>query len=318
MLAACTIAATAMMVSSPAAAAYPDKPIRMIVGFSAGGTTDVVARIVGKEMGDALGQPVVVENRPGAGSNIAAGAVARANPDGYTLYMMAVTNTINQTLYKNLDFNIVDDFSPVALAVRVPNVLVVNPNVPVKSVKELVDYAKSNPGKLNFASSGSGTSIHMAGELFKQLADIDVTHIPYKGSSPATTDLIGGQVDYMFDNMPSSWPHVEAGKLRALAVTTADRSKTAPDLPTMQESGFPEFDVSSWFGVIAPKGTPDEVIEKLNKAMRDALAKPDVQSRLEDLGAVPADTTPAQFGDFIKSEVDSWAKVVTASGATVD
>src|SRR5690606_23221456 len=276
-LAACAIAATAMMVSSPAAAAYPDKPIRMIVGFSAGGTTDVVARIVGKEMGDALGQPVVVENRPGAGSNIAAGAVARANPDGYTLYMMAVTNTINQTLYKNLDFNIVDDFSPVALAVRVPNVLVVNPNVPVKSVKELVDYAKSNPGKLNFASSGSGTSIHMAGELFKQLADIDVTHIPYKGSSPATTHLIGGQVDYMFDNMPSSWPHLEAGKLRALAVTTADRSKTATELPTKKVSGFPEFDVSSWFGVIEPKGTPDEVIEKLNKDMRDALAKPDVQ-----------------------------------------
>ncbi|WP_442596596.1 tripartite tricarboxylate transporter substrate binding protein [Parapusillimonas sp. JC17] len=314
---ACLLVATAG-VSATAAAAYPDHAIRLVVGFSAGGTTDVVARILGKEIGDALGQPVVVENRPGAGSNIATEMVARADPDGYTLYMVAVTSAINQTLYKNLRFDLVDDFAPVALAVRVPNVLVVNPKVPAKSVKELVDYAKANPGKLNFASSGSGTSIHMAGELFKQLAEVDVTHIPYKGSSPAMTDLIGGQVDYMFDNMPSAWPHVEAGKLRALAVTTADRSKTAPDLPTMKESGFPTFDVSSWFGVIAPKGTPDDVVKKLNAVILDALAKPDVQKRLAELGAVPAKTSPAEFGDFIKSEVDNWSKVVKASGATVD
>jgi tripartite-type tricarboxylate transporter receptor subunit TctC len=202
--------------------------------------------------------------------------------------------------------------------VKVPNVLVVNPNVPVKSVKELVEYAKANPGKLNFASSGSGTSSHMAGELFKQLAHIDAAHIPYKGSSPAVTDLIGGQVDYMFDNMPSAWPHVEAGKLRALAVTTADRSSTAPDLATMQESGFPTYDVSSWFGIIAPKGTPDDIVNQLNSVIQTALAKPDVQARLADLGAVPAKTTPAEFGDFIKAEVDGWAKVVKASGATVD
>jgi len=317
------VAAGAMAIASiaattPAAAAYPEQPIRLVVGFSAGGTTDVVARIVGKEVGEALGQPVVVENRPGAGSNIGAEMVARAKPDGYTLYMVAVTSAINQTLYKNIRFNLVDDFTPVALAVRVPNVLVVNPDLPVKSVKELVDYAKKNPGKLNFASSGSGTSIHMAGELFKQLADIDVVHIPYKGSSPAVTDLIGGQVDFMFDNMPSSWPQVEGGKLRALAVTTAERSKAAPDLPTMQEEGFPTFDVSSWFGVIAPKGTPDDVVEKLNKAIRAALAKPTVQSQMDDLGAIVADTTPEQFGDFIKSEVENWGKVVTASGATVD
>ncbi len=317
-LAAALLLAGALGFSSQAAAAYPDHPIRMVVGFSAGGTTDVVARILGKEMGEALGQPVVVENRPGAGSNIATEMVARAAPDGYTLYMVAVTSAINQTLYKNVKFDLIKDFAPVALAVRVPNVLVVNPQVPAKSVKELVDYAKANPGKLNFASSGSGTSIHMAGELFKQEAKIDVTHIPYKGSSPATTDLIGGQVQYMFDNMPSAWPHVEAGKLRALAVTTAERSKTAPDLPTMKESGFPNFDVSSWFGVIAPKGTPEDVVNKLNKTIRDALAKPEVQSRLQDLGAIPANTSPAEFGAFIKSEVDSWAKVVKASGATVD
>jgi tripartite-type tricarboxylate transporter receptor subunit TctC len=317
-VAAGTMAIAAMAATTPAAAAYPEQPIRLVVGFSAGGTTDVVARIVGKEVGEALGQPVVVENRPGAGSNIGAEMVARAKPDGYTLYMVAVTSAINQTLYKNIRFNLIDDFTPVALAVRVPNVLVVNPDLPVKSVKELVDYAKKNPGKLNFASSVSGTSIHMAGELFKQLADIDVVHIPYKGSSPAVTDLIGGQVDFMFDNMPSSWPQVEGGKLRALAVTTAERSKAAPDLPTMQEEGFPTFDVSSWFGVIAPKGTPDDVVEKLNKAIRAALAKPAVQSQMDDLGAIVADTTPEQFGDFIKSEVENWGKVVTASGATVD
>lgn len=317
-LAASMLVAGSLGFSSAASAAYPDHAIRLVVGFSAGGTTDVVARIVGKEIGDALGQPVVVENRPGAGSNIATEMVSRADPDGYTLYMVAVTSAINQTLYKNLRFDLVKDFAPIALAVRVPNVLVVNPQVPVKTVKELVDYAKANPGKLNFASSGSGTSIHMAGELFKQVANIDVTHIPYKGSSPAMTDLLGGQVQYMFDNMPSAWPHVEAGKLRALAVTTADRSKTAPDLPTMKESGYPTFDVSSWFGVIAPKGTPDDVVNKLNATILAALAKPDVQKRLADLGAVPAKTTPAEFGAFIKSEVDSWAKVVKASGATVD
>ena len=308
----------ALGASAPALAAYPEQPIRMVVGFSAGGTTDVVARIVAKEIGDALGKPVVVENRPGAGSNIATEMVARADPDGYTLYMVAVTSAINQTLYKNLKFDLVNDFAPVALAVKVPNVLVLNPKVPAKTVEELVAYARANPGKLNFASSGSGTSIHMAGELFKQLAKIQVTHIPYKGSSPALTDLIGGQVDYMFDNMPSAWPHVEAGKLRALAVTTAERSKTAPELPTMQESGFPAFDVSSWFGVIAPKGTSPEIVNTLNGVIQKALDNPEVVARFEQLGAVPVKTTPKEFGGFIKSEVDSWAQVVKTSGATVD
>ena len=281
------MAGSLSLVPGAAAAAYPDKPIRLVVGFSAGGTTDVSARIIGKEMGEALGQPVVVENRPGAGSNIATEMVMRAAPDGYTLYMVAVTAAINQTLYKNVKFDLTKDFEPVALAVQVPNVLVVNPNVPAKSVKELVDYAKANPGKMNFASSGSGTSIHMAGELFKQAAGIDVIHIPYKGSGPAVTDLVGGQVDFMFDNMPASWPNVQAGKLRALAVTTANRSSTAPDLPTMQESGFPGFDVSSWFGVLAPKGTPSDIVEKLNKVIRDALAKPEVQQQLAEFAPDP-------------------------------
>lgn len=317
-LAASVVTAVSLLAAPAAFAAYPDKPIRLIVGFSAGGTTDVVARIIGKEVGDALGQPVVVENRPGAGSNIAAEMVARADPDGYTLLMVAVTSAINHTLYKNLKFDLVEDFDPVALAVRVPNVLVVHPDVKANSVSELVDLLKANPGTLNFASSGSGTSIHMAGELFKLRAGVDVAHIPYKGSANAVTDLIGGQVDYMFDNMPSAWPHVETGKLRALAVTTADRSKTAPNLPTMQEEGFSDFDVSSWFGVIGPKGLPEDVVAKLNKAIRDGLAKPEVRERLEGLGAVPADTTPEQFGQFIKTEVETWGPVVEASGAQVD
>lgn len=317
-LAAGLIAAASILAAPAAMAAYPEKPIRLIVGFSAGGTTDVVARVVGKEVGEALGQPVVIENRPGGGSNIAADMVARADPDGYTLLMVAVTSAINHTLYKNLKFDLVDDFDPVALAVRVPNVLVVNPDVKANSVEELVDLLKKNPGTINFASSGSGTSIHMAGELFKLRADVDVAHIPYKGSANAVTDLIGGQVQYMFDNMPSAWPHVESGKLRALAVTTAERSKTAPDLPTMQESGFSDFDVSSWFGVIGPKGMPAEAIDTLNKSIREALAKPEVRERLEGLGAVPADTTPEEFGQFIKTEVETWGPVVEASGAQVD
>jgi len=317
-LAAGLVATATMAVAPMAWAAYPEKPIRLIVGFSAGGTTDVVARVLGKEIGEALGEPVVVENRPGAGSNIAAEMVARADPDGYTLLMVAVTSAINHTLYKNLKFDLTKDFDPVALAVRVPNVLVVNPEVKANSVEELVSLLKDNPGKINFASSGSGTSIHMAGELFKLRAGVDVAHIPYKGSANAVTDLIGGQVEYMFDNMPSAWPHVESGKLRALAVTTAERSKTAPDLPTMQEAGFSDFDVSSWFGVIGPKGMPADVIATLNKSIREALAKPEVRERLEGLGAVPADTTPEQFAQFIKTEVETWGPVVEASGARVD
>jgi len=312
-------ALVSLMSAGPAAAAsYPDKPVRVVVGFSAGGTTDVAARIIAKELGEDLGQSFVVENKPGAGSNIGAELVARAKPDGYTLYMVAVTSTINQTLYKNLNFDIVKDFAPIALVIKVPNILVVNPSLPVKNVQELVAYVKAHPDKLSYASSGSGTSIHMAGELFKLRAGVDIPHIPYKGSAPALTDLIGNQVQLMFDNMPSAWPHVQAGKLRALAVTTAERSATAPDLPTMMESGYDKFDVSSWFGLIAPKGTPPDVIAKVNASVQKALAKPDVQQRFKDLGAVTAKTTPEQFGAFIKDEVDTWATVVKASGAKVE
>lgn len=316
-LLACAVA-TAFALPAVAQAAYPDRPVRIIVGFSAGGSTDVVARIIAKQLTEQLGQSFVIENRPGAGSNIAAEQVVRADPDGYTLYFMAVTNAINQSLYKNLNFDVIRDFTPIGMGAQVPNVLVVNPGVPAKSVKELVDYAKANPGKMAFASSGSGTSIHMAGELFKLQAGVDVLHVPYKGSAPALTDLIGGQVQFDFDNMPSAWPHVQSGKLRALAVTTLERSPTAPDLPTMAESGFPDFNVSSWFGLTAPAKTPPEVVKILNAAMVKAQDSPDVQNTFKQLGAIGSKMTQPEFAAFVKSEVEKWAPVVKASGATVD
>jgi len=309
---------TTFAVSAAAQGNYPDKPVRVIVGFSAGGTTDVVARVLSKELTDELGQSFIVENKPGAGSNIATEFVVRAPADGYTLLMMAVTSAINQTLYPNLKFDVTKDLRAVALGAKVPNILVINPKLPVNTVKELVDYANKNPGKLNFASSGSGTSIHMTGELFKLQTKIDISHIPYKGSSPALTDLMGGQVQMMFDNMPSAWPQVQSGKLRALAVTAPARSPAAPDVPTMAEAGFEGFDVSSWFGFMAPAKTPDAIVEKLNAAVTKALAKPEVQKRLLDLGAIPQPMTAAEFNTFVKKEVDTWGTVVKASGVQAD
>lgn len=301
-----------------AQAAYPEKPVRLVVGFSPGGATDIAARVVAAELSNILKQPFVVENKPGAGSNLAAEQVSRAAPDGYTLFVVAVTSTINQTLYKDLNFDIAKDFAPVGLLIKSPNLLVVNPSLPVNNVQELVDYAKKNPGKLAFASAGTGGSTHMAGELFKLQAGIDMLHVPYRGSAPAMADLIGGQVQLSFDNMPSAWQHVQSGKLRALAVTTKERSDSAPNVPTMAESGFPDFDVSAWFGLVAPAGTPHDVIATLNTAVNQVLAMPAVRERFDTMGAVAAPTTPEQFGDYIKSEVDMWGKVVKASGATAN
>jgi tripartite-type tricarboxylate transporter receptor subunit TctC len=231
---------------------------------------------------------------------------------------MAVTNAINHTLYSNLKFDVIKDFSPIGLAAKVPNMLVVNPKVPVNSVKELIEYAKKNPTAINFASSGAGTSIHMTGELFKLETKLAIPHIPYKGSTPALTDLMGGQVQMMFDNMPTAWPLVQAGKLRALAITSPKRSPAAPDVPTMQESGFPGFDVSSWFGLAAPAGTPKDIIVKLNVAMNKVLAKPEVQKRLDDLGATNGSGTVEQFDQFLKSQTESWGVVVKSAGAKAE
>ena len=300
------------------AQAYPSKPIKFVVGFAPGGATDVVGRLMAKKIGDALGQPIIIENKAGGSSNIGAEAVFRAAPDGYTFYVSAITSAINVSLFPKLPFDFAKDFEPVALFANVPNILVVHPSVPAKTVKELIDLARAQPGKLSYASSGSGTSIHLCGELFKMLAKVDMVHIPYKGSAPAMTDMIGGQVQVMFDNMPSALPHVKAGKLRALAVTSAQRSPSAPDVITMGEAGVPGFDVQSWFGLVAPKGTPKDIIARVNAEAVNALATAEIKERFLDLGAVPAPMSPEAFGDFIRAEIIRWSEVVKASGAKVE
>ena len=300
------------------AQSYPNKPIKFVVGFAPGGATDVIGRLMAKKIGDALGQPIIIENRAGGSSNIGAEVVARAVPDGYTFYVCAITSAINVSLFPKLAFDFARDFEPVALFANVPNILVVHPSVPAKTVKELIDYARAQPGKLSYASSGAGTSIHLSGELFKMLAKVDMVHIPYKGSAPAMTDMIGGQVQVMFDNMPSALPHVKAGKLRALAVTSAQRSPSAPEVPTMGEAGVAGFDVQSWFGLVAPKGTPKDIIARLNAESVKALATADIKERFMELGAVPGPMSPEAFGDYIRSEIIRWGEVVKVSGAKVE
>jgi tripartite-type tricarboxylate transporter receptor subunit TctC len=298
---------------------YPSKPIRLVVPFAAGGATDVLARLVGERLTASLGQQVVVDNRPGAGGNIGSDIVARAEPDGYTILMGAVgTHAINPSLYPKMPYDPVKDFAPVTLVASVPNVLVVNPEVPAKSVEELIDLAKAKPGELNFASSGNGTSIHLSGELFKAMTGTDIVHVPYKGSGPAVTDLLGGQVQMMFDNMPSSLPHVKAGKLRALGVTSAKRSPALPEVPTIAEAGVPGYDATSWFGILAPAGTPEPVVTRLQGAIVQALGEPEMRQRMADLGAEPVGDTPAEFGQFIAAEIAKWAKVVNDAGVKLE
>lgn len=305
--------------TAQAADAYPTRPITFVVGYSAGGATDIVARLIAKSVSDELGQPVVVENRPGANSNIGAEAASRAKSDGYTLYVGSIANTINRTLYEKLNYDIKKDFTPVALLATIPNILVVHPDVPVKTVQEYVAYAESNPGKLTCASSGSGSSIHLSCEIFKLETGTDILHVPYKGSGPAVADLLGGQVDSMFDNLPSSLPQVKAGKLRVLGVTSPERVPFVPDVPTLAESGLPGFSVQSWFALMAPTGTPADVVEKLNAAVNKSLASEQVRTAYEKAGFVqPASpNTPATLQKFVDSEIDKWAKVVTSAGLKV-
>ena len=301
------------------APSYPSKPIRLVVPFPPGGTTDILAREVAQKLTDAWGQSVVVDNRPGAGGNIGAELVAKAAPDGYTLLMGTVgTHAINSSLYAKLPYDHVKDFAPVILVADVPNVLVVNPALPVNSVAELIAYAKSNPGKLNFASSGNGTSIHLSGELLKTMAGVQMVHVPYKGSAPALTDLVGGQVQLMFDNLPSSLPQIKAGKLRAIAVTSATRAAALPDVPTVAEAGLPGFEATSWFGVLAPAGTPQAIVAKLNVEIARWLATPEAQERLRGQGANAAGGSPEDFAKHIAAETAKWAKVVKESGAKID
>ena len=310
-----TLAATAAQ-----AQAYPARPIRFVVPYAPGGPLDLIARAIGQKLTEATGQPVVVDNKPGAGGNIGADIVAKAAPDGYTIVMGAVaTHAINPTLYPKIPYDPVKDFTPVAMVAVVPNVLVVNPTLPVKSVKELIDFAKAKPSYLNFASGSTGSTGHLAGELFNALAGVQMVHIPYKGGAPAMADLLAGQVQLMFDNLANALPQVKAGKLRALAVTTAQRSAFAPDLPTLAEAGVPGFDLTTWFGIFLPGNAPRDIVLRLNTEINKALSAPDMKDRLEKMGAEPpANNTPERFAAFIKVEFDKYARVIKASGAKVE
>ena len=307
--------------TSPAAhaQAYPSKPIRFVVPYPPGGPLDTVARLLGAKVGESIGQPVVVDNKPGAGGNIGADIVAKSPADGYTILMGAVaTHAINPTLYKSIPYDPVKDFAPVTQVASTPNVLVVHPSVPASNVREFIAYAKAHPGALNFGSGSTGSAGHLAGELFKSMAGVQMVHVPYKGAAPAMQDLIGGQIQLMFDNLASSLGQIRAGKVRALAVTTLRRSSLAPDLPTIAESGLPGFDISTWFGVFAPGGTPRPVVQRLHDEFVRALRAPEVQARLKTMGAEPVGNTPQEFAAYIRSESEKYAKVIKASGAKVD
>jgi tripartite-type tricarboxylate transporter receptor subunit TctC len=312
-------AALAALPMAALAQGYPSKPIRFVVPYPPGGPLDTIARLLGQKVAESVKQPVIVDNKPGAGGNIGADFVAKAPADGYTILMGAVaTHAINPTLYAKIPYDAVRDFSPVTQVASTPNVLVVNPSLPVASVADLVAHARANPGKLNFGSGSTGSAGHLAGELFKSLAGVQMTHIPYKGAAPAMQDLIGGQIHLMFDNMASSLTQVRAGRVKALAVTTAKRSSLAPELPTVAESGLAGFDISTWFGIFAPAGTPREAIARLHAEFTRALAAPDVREKMINLGAEPVGNTPAEFATYIRAEAEKYARVIKASGAKAD
>lgn len=306
------LASTSMAVQ---AADYPTKPVNLVVGYSAGGATDRVARIIARELTSQTGQPFIVENRPGANSNIAAAYVAGQEPDGYTIFVGSVANTISRSLYSNLQYDLLKDLKPIVLLTTISNILVVHPDLPVNSVKEYIEYAKANPGKLTCASSGVGSSIHLSCELFKMKTGTDILHIPYKGSAPAVADLVGGQVDSMFDNLPSAIPQVRGGKLKALAVTAGEPVPFAPGVPTVIEAGIEGFEVSSWFGFYAPAGTPQAIIDKLNADVNKALSSPSVIQAYEEAGfMMPAKpNSVADLANKTQVEVDKWQAVIESA-----
>lgn len=297
---------------------YPSRPISIIVPFSAGGTTDILARLIGQQLGKKYNQSVVIENRAGAGGNIGTAAVARAPADGYTLVMGTIgTHAINPSLYKVMPYDSVKDFVPLTRVAMVPNLLVVNKDAPYSSVAELIAYGRANPGKLSFGSSGHGSTLHLSGEMFKLMTGINMTHVPYKGSSPAIADLISGQISMIFDNMPSAYPQVQSGRLKALGVTSAARDPLLPNTPAVAET-VPGFDVLSWFGLWAPAATPPQIVSKLNREIVAIINSPEVQEKIRAQGAVPHPETSAQFAAFIQSEKDKWAKVVSKAGVSID
>ena len=309
-LTAATISAPFVRSSRAAGTDWPAKSVRIVVPFTAGGSTDLTARLVGNRLQDVWGQSVVIENKPGAGGNIAADMVAHSDPDGYTIFIVGPGQATNQFLYPQLSYDPVGDFAPVTLLITQPNMMCVPNSSPAKSVLEFIAYCNENRGKVTYASSGNGTTLHLSGELFKRMANVEMTHIPYRGGAPAINDLIPGRVDVIFDNVPTIISHVRANHLRGLAVTTKDRIAVAPDMPTIAESGVPGFDVFSWFGFFVPAKTPPEIIAKINTDANAALAFPSVKQRFEDVGAVPKGSTPAELATFLKSEIDKWGPVI--------
>jgi len=314
------IASSGLMAAGPATAAdvYPSKTIRLVVPFAPGGGSDIVARLLSPKMTEALGQTVVVDNRAGASANLGAAMVAKAAPDGYTLLLANANYTINPSLFKSLPFDPVREFAPVALLANVTNVLAIHPSIPAKSVKELISFAKAHPGQLNFASPGNGTSSHLAGELFRQVAKIEVVHIPYKGATPAITDLIAGQVSFTMASVLSVLPYAKQGRLRMLAVTTAKRSGALPDIPTISEAGLPGFEVSNWYGILATGGTPRPAVDRLNSELARIARVPDLAEKLAAQGADPATGTPEEFERFIQAELKKWAAVVRSAGINTE
>jgi tripartite-type tricarboxylate transporter receptor subunit TctC len=299
------------------AQAYPTRPVRIIIGFAPGGVVEIVARLIGQSLSERLGQPFIIESRPGAASNIATEAVVRAPPDGYTMLIVSSANAINATLYDKLNFVFLRDIAPIASIIRLPFVMVVNPSVPAKTVPEFIAYAKANPGKLTMASGGIGATTHLAGELFKVMTSVDIVHVPYRGLAASLTDLLGGQVQLTFASVASSIEYIKAGRLRPLAVTSAMRSEALPDLPTVGEF-VPGYEASIWFGIGAPKNTPSQIIDKLNEAINAGLGDPKIKARLADLGGTPLVGSPAEFGKFIADETEKWGKVVKFVGIKAD
>ncbi len=298
---------------------YPNRSITMVVAFPAAGTTDILARLIGQKLTEKFKQTVVVENRPGAGGNIGTAYVAKAPPDGYTIMMGTIgTQSINPSLYKKMPYDAAKDFVPITRAAMVPNLLVVNKDAPYNTLAEMMAFGKANPGKLTYGSSGNGTTLHLSGELFNLMSGSKITHIPYKGSTPAVADLLGGQISMIFDNMPSVIQQVKSGRLKALAVTSAQRNPQLPEIPTIQELGVAGYEVWSWFGLLAPAATPKPIVDKLNASIVDIIKQPDVQAKIIELGAVPVPETSAEFGAFIEAETVKWAKVIKEANIGID
>ena len=316
-LAFATFAIAALAPGSALALDYPTRPVRWVVGYPPGGTTDVLARIMAQWLSEKMGEQFIIENKPGGGNNIGTEYVVRSAPDGYTMLLVNPANGINATLYTTLSFNLIRDIAPVAGLVRTPNVMEVTNSLPAKTVAEFIAYCKANPGKINMASSGSGTSVHLSGEMFKLMTGCDMVHVPYKGAGPALVDLIAGQVHVLFDNLPSSVGHIKAGSIRALAVTSAEREPSFPDLPTVGET-VPGYEATAWFGIGMPKDTPREIIDKVNAEVNRALADPKMREKLAALGGKPIAGTPEAFGKVIAAETEKWAPIVKASGAKVE